>query len=172
MEIRPFRPEDLDEIRRLTVEAFDGVSIDQNIEQQFGPIAGKNWQWRKGRHIDADAAREPTGIFVAWHAGRIVGSITTWMDHDAGIGHVPNLTLTADVRGRGYGRQLLEFALRRFREHGLTHTRIETLEQNPTARKLYESYGFQEVARQIHYCGDLETCLLRTRNPHGTPEPD
>ena len=52
MRIRLFRPEDLDTIRALTVAAFEAVSIDRNIEKQFGMIHGHDWRWRKARHID------------------------------------------------------------------------------------------------------------------------
>ena len=37
--IRPYRDEDLPLLRAMTVEAFQGVSIDQNIEREFGPKA-------------------------------------------------------------------------------------------------------------------------------------
>lgn len=164
VEIRPYQPTDLETLRQITVEAFEGVSIDQNIEQQFGEIAGQSWQFRKGRHLDQDVSRDSAGIFVGTLDGEIIGSISTWMDQEAGIGHVPNLTLRAGYRGRGFGRQLLQFALNRFHEQGLSHVRIETLEQNAIGQQFYLSTGFREVARQIHYCGQLEECLSQLNN--------
>lgn len=155
MNIRPFRPEDLETLRAITVEAFDGVSIDQAMEREYGLINGQNWQWRKGRHLDADVAREPEGIFVAEIDGEIAGSISTWRDHDAGVGHIPNITFRPEYRGRGLGRRLIEYALDHFRNSGLTHARIETLVQNEVGNHLYQSIGFREVARQIHFCADL-----------------
>lgn len=155
LHIRPYRPEDLPIIREITVEAFDGVSIDQAIEQEFGTINGRDWRWRKGRHVDEDARREPQGIFVAEADGRIVGVITTWQDHEAGIGHVPNLALAPDYRGQGLGRRLIEFALEHFRRSGLTHAKIETVAQNEIGNHLYRSIGFREVARQVHFSMDL-----------------
>jgi ribosomal protein S18 acetylase RimI-like enzyme len=38
---------------------------------------------------------------------------------------------------------------------GLSHARIETLDQNEIGQTLYPSMGFEEVARQVHYCLDL-----------------
>ena len=99
--IRRFQPEDLPTLQSITVDAFDGVSIDRNTEDRFGVINQRDWKWRKARHIAADAEREPTGIFVAeTAAGRIVGYITTWCDREAGIGNIPNLALDAAFRGR------------------------------------------------------------------------
>ena len=155
MLIRPYQPDDLSTLKRITVAAFDGVSIDQGMQTFFGTIEGHDWQWRKARHLDEDVARDPSGIFVAEIDGRIVGCITTWQDREAGIGHIPNLAIEADCRGQGLGRQLIEFALQHFRDAGLTHAKIETLEQNATGQHLYTTLGFREVARQIHFVAEL-----------------
>ena len=63
--VRSFDPGDLEVIKRITVEAFSGVSIDEAAELVFGTINGHDWKWRKARHIDADVAREVDGILVA-----------------------------------------------------------------------------------------------------------
>lgn len=155
MHIRPYSPDDLPVLKQMTVEAFDGVSIDQGMEQVHGLINGRNWQWRKARHLDDDVAREAEGIFIAELEDRVIGYITTWRDLAAGIGHIPNLVVVADQRGRGLGRQLIQYALEHFRKSGLTHAKIETLVQNERGKHLYQSLGFQEVARQIHFVTDL-----------------
>lgn len=155
MLIRNFHPSDLPILKAMTVEAFDGVSIDQGMQRLFGDINGHDWKWRKARHLDDDVARDPQGIFVAEIEHRIVGYISTWQDTVAGIGHIPNLVIVADLRGQGLGRQLIQFALDHFRRCGLTHAKIETLEQNAVGNHLYSSLGFREVARQIHFVCDL-----------------
>lgn len=155
MLIRTFCPDDLPILKRIMVSAFDGVSIDQGMQKLFGIIHDHDWQWRKARHLDEDAAREPSGIFVAEIDGRIVGFISTWQDREAGIGHIPNLSLEPDCRGKGFGRQLIEYALQHFRDNGLTHAKIETLVQNAVGEHLYTSLGFREVARQIHFAAEL-----------------
>ncbi|MBI5759685.1 MAG: GNAT family N-acetyltransferase [Planctomycetales bacterium] len=155
MHIRPFRPDDLPRLKEITVEAFTGVSIDQGIEKQFGPIAGHDWRWRKARHLDEDTLTDPHGIFVAEIADRVVGYVSTWIDHETGIGHIPNLALVPECRGQGLGRQLLLHAFDHFHRAGITHAKIETLVQNEVGKHLYESLGFREVARQIHFVADL-----------------
>ncbi len=137
------------------VDAFDGVSIDQGMEAAFGPIAGHDWRWRKGRHFDDDVRRDPEGIIVAAIADEPVGFISTWIDREAGIGHIPNLSLTPECRGKGVGRRLVELALQRFRDVGICHAKIETLVQNDVGNSLYTSLGFREVARQIHFVAEL-----------------
>ena len=155
MLIRPFRADDLPTLKRITVEAFSGVSIDEGMERLYGVIHGHDWQWRKARHLDDDVARDASGIFVAEVDGRVVGGITTWQDREAGIGHIPNVAVEANYRGQGLGRSLIEHALQHFRDSGLTHAKIETLEQNEVGQHLYTSLGFREVARQIHFVAEL-----------------
>lgn len=157
MDIRSYRPEDLPVLKEITVEAFDGVSIDQGMERAFGIINGHDWKWRKARQLDDDAEREAHEIFVAEIGGQIVGYVATWQDHEAGIGHIPNISIVRGQRGRGLGRRLIEFVLDHFRQSGLTHAKIETLVQNEVGTHLYTSLGFREVARQVHFLADLSS---------------
>lgn len=150
--IREYRDEDLETIKSITVEAFEPVSIDRNIENKHGgPINGKDWKFRKAQHVEFDAQRDPQGIFIAEQDGEIVGYITTWHDKEAGVGNIPNLAVASGLRGQGIGRQLIQHALDFFKSIGLKYARIETLDQNPVGQKLYPDMGFEEIARQIHY---------------------
>ena len=151
MLIRAYREADREALKRITVEAFDGVSIDQNMEQRFGEVAGRDWRWRKARQIDDDLSADGAAVWVAEEGGEVVGYVTARLDRAAGVGFIPNLAVRAGRRGRGVGRQLIEHALAQFRAAGLEVARIETLEQNPVGRHLYPDCGFEEVARQIHY---------------------
>src|SRR5262245_58116369 len=108
MTIRPYRETDREPIKAITVEAFDGVSIDQNIERRFGLIADRDWRWRKARHIDEDIAAADAVVWVAENnRGEIIGYITTKIDRAAGVGLIPNLAVRAGLRGQGIGRKLI-----------------------------------------------------------------
>ena len=155
MHIRPSQPTDLETLKRLTVEGFSGVSIDHGMEQAFGLINGHDWRWRKARHIDVDLTRPEAAFFVAEDDGEVVGYVTTWLDREASIGHIPNLAVAASHRNQGLGRTLLEHAMNHFRAAGLTHAKIETLAQNAIGNHLYPSLGFIEVARQVHFVAKL-----------------
>jgi|AP45_3_1055517.scaffolds.fasta_scaffold15836_1 ribosomal protein S18 acetylase RimI-like enzyme len=167
--VRPFESRDLEVVKQITVEAFSGVSIDEAAELIFGSINGHDWKWRKARHIDADVAREVDGILVVESdQGEVVGYITSWQDTEAGIGYIPNLAFVPGWRGRGLGRKLIELALERFREAGLTLAKIETLAQNDVGHHLYTSIGFREVARQSHFFMDLQQASTADE-PTGEP---
>src|SRR5690348_11630227 len=113
--LRVYRPTDLEGIKKLTLDSFGGVTIEQNLETALGTFNGHDWRWRKARHIDEDAAANPAGIFIAESDGRMVGYITTRVDRDAGKGRIPNLAVAEEFRGRGLGRELIEHALDYFR---------------------------------------------------------
>lgn len=154
--IRRFKEEDRGKLKEITREAFDGVSIDQNIERLFGVIAGMRWYERKWMDIDADCDANPEGVFVAEVDGRVVGYITTRVDHRTRIGRIMNFAVSPPYQKMGIGSKLMSRALRYLRDEGMEFVRIETLEQNEVCRRLYPKLGFREVARQIHYIMPLK----------------
>jgi ribosomal protein S18 acetylase RimI-like enzyme len=53
-----------------------------------------------------------------------------------------------DMRGRGIGGQLLDQLAGYARENGYTRIRLDVIDTNPAARRLYERKGFQPVHTQ------------------------
>jgi ribosomal protein S18 acetylase RimI-like enzyme len=151
--IRPFHESDRKVVRQLTIAAFEGVSIDHNIDLRLGFVAGRDWHYRKSRDIDRDIDELDTLVAVAEdnHSGAVVGYVTMQCDLQTCIGWIHNLAVSTEARGHGLGRRLVEHALAHFHAAGMTIAKIETLEQNAVGRHLYPSVGFVEVARQIHY---------------------
>ena len=155
LSIRPYQDDDLGVLKEITVEAFDGIAIDQVIERREGLLRGEDWRARKVRHIDTDVYRETGAVYVAEIEGAVVGYVTTWTDETSGIGHIPNIAVRVAFQGMGIGRRLIDHALDGFRAAGITHARIETLETNAVGYGLYTSMGFEELARQVHFLKKL-----------------
>ena len=153
--IRRGRRADLAAVRRLTAASFLGVTLEQNVEQHLGRLNGRDWRWRKTRHVDEDFRHHPEGLFVAVARGRVVGYVTTVVDQESGRGRIPNLAVASAHRGHGLGRRLIEAALDSFRARKLAYAMIETMEQNQVGQHLYPACGFVEVARQVHYARRL-----------------
>jgi ribosomal protein S18 acetylase RimI-like enzyme len=153
--IRLFQADDLPELRRITVEGFEGIAIDQNIERHLGTIAGHDWRWRKARHVDEDCTANPGGVFVAEKDGRVLGYISTRLDRETGKGRIPNLAVDAVARSGGIGRALIAHALEYLRREGMECAVIETMANNPVGQHLYPSCGFVETGRQIHFARRL-----------------
>src|SRR5271170_64191 len=114
--IRSYRELDRPVVRELTVSAFEGVSIDHNIDLRLGPIAGRDWRWRKARDVDRDIDLLGAKLAVAEddQSGAVVGYVTMQCDAEARIGWIHNLVVAAEARGQGLGRRLIEHALSHF----------------------------------------------------------
>ncbi|MFW6161940.1 MAG: GNAT family N-acetyltransferase [Planctomycetota bacterium] len=154
--IRPYRSDDFDALVALTRVAFDGTSVDQNIERLYGVIGGLSWQERKARHVESDVTADPAGILVFEAEGEVVGYVSCRAHPRTRIGWIPNLAVHPEHQGRGIGRQLMAAAFDYLRRRGMAFVRIETLEQNERCRGWYPRLGFREVARQIHYIRPLD----------------
>lgn len=149
--IRLYQASDLTELKRITVEAFDGIAIDQRVEEELGVLHGHDWRSRKARHIDDDVEANSAGVFVAEEDGWILGYITTRLERAIGKGRIPNLAVVPEARGRGVGRQLIEHSLDYFRREGMSFAMIETMVYNDVGNHLYPACGFVEIARQVHF---------------------
>ena len=154
--IRTYKPSDLPALREITVICFEWVSIDHNIEKTFGQFTDTGWKARKAKHVDADVAANPDGVFVYEENGEVLGYISTRIDHDSKIGQIPNLSVLPACRGKGAGKALMKAAFDYFGEQGMGVAKIETREQNEIGRTFYPRSGFTEVARQIHYAMPLK----------------
>ena len=153
--IRPYRPEDLEALRRITVESFGGVALEALIEDRFGRWNERDWKARKADHMDEDVEANAAGCFVAERGEEILGYITTRVDRANLRGRIPNMAVVESARGLGLGRRLIHHALDYFRSEGLKVAQIETMATNPIGQHLYPSCGFEEVARQVHYAMKL-----------------
>ena len=151
MIIRRYEETDRESVKAITTICFEGVSIDYGIEVKYGPIDGKDWRWRKVRHIDDDITANAEGIFVAVENSEVIGYVTSRVDHDSKIGWIPNLAVLPAYQQCGLGKALIETALTYMAEAGMLYARIETLAHNTVGQHFYPSIGFEEVARQIHY---------------------
>ena len=154
--IRGYARSDNERIRELTLEGFDGVSIDQNADRQLGLDTEPLWETRKWAGVQAELEASPSDHCVAVLDGEVIGYITTNPQPDAGIGQIPNMAVDARYRRRGVASRLIEHALDHLRACGMRVAKIETLVQNAQGQTLYPSFGFREVARQIHYVRRLD----------------
>ena len=154
--IRSFRHTDRDALIEVTTRAFEGVSLDQNIEARYGVINGVGWRERKAAHAEADIVVNPDGILVFEENGRVVAFISCRFDRRTRIGSIPNLAVHPDHQSKGIGKRLLDAGLAYLVSMGMKFVRIETLEQNRRCMGLYPKLGFREIGRQIHYIMPLD----------------
>lgn len=153
--IRTYREADRARLKQLTVDSFAGAAIDKNIEDRFGLLNGTDWKERKAAHIDDDIAANADGVLVAEIDGEIVGYITVVLNRATKLGRIPNMAVDERCRGRGIGATLIDAADDYMRAQGMSHGKIETLDQNAVGNHLYPKKGYEEVARQVHFVKEL-----------------
>ena len=102
------------------------------------------------------------GFLVAERDGAIVGFVVGDVTPNAGrdIGHIKDLAVRPDSRGRGIGRALLRSGLARLRTAGAAVVRLEVRESNEAARSLYADEGFEPIRRAANYYRDGEDALV------------
>ena len=101
-------------------------------------------------------------FLVAEHDGAVVGFLVADVTPNAGrdIGHVKDLAVSPESRGRGLGRALLRAGLVRLRTAGAAVAKLEVREGNDPARSLYATEGFEPVRRVERYYEDGEDALV------------
>ncbi len=83
---------------------------------------------------------------------RVLGFIM--MRSVAGEAEVLTIAVAAARRGHGYGRRLIDEAIRRVYAEGVGEVFLEVDESNQPARALYRRLGFREVGRRKGYYAD------------------
>lgn len=76
-------------------------------------------------------------------------------------GHITNIAVAANQRGKGYGRAILEALIRDARSLGVQYMTLEVRRSNAPAIALYESFGFTiEGVRENYYQAEQEDALI------------
>lgn len=143
--IRDARPNDRDEVHALTLEAYAEYSTIMTP----GSWAGLE----RAVHAALDSQERMHRVVVE-HDGRVVGSVLLFppsADAYGGAGHrVPwpelrLLAVSADARGLGVGRLLVEECIQRARSDGARAIGLHTSQSMGGAMRLYARAGFERV---------------------------
>lgn len=134
LEIRRMEERDLDEVVAIEKESFSSP-----------------WQrWMFAREL----AEERSRFYVAIAGEHVVGYCGLWLIADEA--HIVNLAVTRRMRRKGVASALLAKALEEARAAGCTLATLEVRVSNEPALRLYEGFGFREVARRPRYYQDTE----------------
>lgn len=88
-------------------------------------------------------------FYVAFDGELLVGYCGFWLV--AGEAHITTIAVGQKLRGRGYGRRLLEHLLETAEGEGATLAALEVRTSNEPAIGLYTSLGFKLVGRRKGY---------------------
>jgi ribosomal protein S18 acetylase RimI-like enzyme len=138
--VREARPEEYDELGRITVEAYRraGETEDDYYPELLDVAA-------RARHVPLLAAVEEG-------SGRLLGTATFVPGpgpyHEGDFGDVASMRMLAvapAAQGRGVGRALVAECIARTRAGGRTGIALYTRPFMTAAHRLYESLGFRRV---------------------------
>lgn len=93
---------------------------------------------------DVDAGRSSIAVIEA--EDRVIGFCK--INYGNAVGDLEYLIVSEDHRGKGYGAQLMEWALNRFEELGIRDIDVKVADGN-NALTLYERYGFKMNAHLL-----------------------
>ena len=98
-------------------------------------------------------------FYVAFVDVELIGYSGFWLVLDEA--HITSLTVAADLRELGYGREQLMHLLAIGEDKGVQAFTLEVRESNLAARRLYESAGFQSVGlRKAYYSVTQEDAVV------------
>ncbi len=133
MSIRDAQPSDLELLHRLRDE------FQQELDKP--PFFGESWETVADEVADTLA----NGVaLIAEDDGTPVGyALASVVPRTPIRGHLYDLYVNGDVRGRGVGRELIGRTAERLRQRGVTHLSLDVALTNDSARRLYERLGFR-----------------------------
>jgi ribosomal-protein-alanine N-acetyltransferase len=126
--IRPMQETDLDEVYA--------------IEESVYP-----YPWTRG--IFNDCLLVGYSCWVYEQQGKVIAYVV--MSVAAGEAHILTLAVHPDSQGKGYAKQILNYALEIARERGADSVYLEVRPTNDRAISIYQKAGFNEIGIRKNY---------------------
>ncbi|WP_298857659.1 GNAT family N-acetyltransferase [uncultured Sulfitobacter sp.] len=145
IEIRPFTPDDRDWVVAAHADVY---AREAGFDDSFGVLVGEI--------VDAFIAEHDPAVergWIAWDGGVRLGSIFC-VRVDAQTAKLRLFQLSAQARGRGLGRRLLDVCTEFARVQGYRDMVLSTHRSHEAACALYLRNGWREVdERPVHHYG-------------------
>ncbi|HKJ43315.1 MAG TPA: ribosomal protein S18-alanine N-acetyltransferase [Sunxiuqinia sp.] len=112
------------------------------------------------RQINYLATRSSGFFWVLAEASEIAGFIVLLQRKNTRGLRIYSLAVSPNFRGKSYGRLLLEKALQTANENAKQYLYLEVSEENQSAIRLYQKFGFQITGKRKAYYKDGSAALL------------
>lgn len=155
-QIRAYAPDDLDEIVKLSILAWEPVFVAWQaiLGPELYPIAIYP-DWRQGQAgvVERICGDEKNFTWVSVVAGQIAGFIVYDLDHEKEIGEVQLLAVHPEFQNDGIGTALNHWVLERMQEAGMKLAVVGTGgdEGHTPARRSYEKAGYTGLPLVRYY---------------------
>lgn len=149
MQLRLATAADHASIEKLVLDAFEPITWQKKLDARMGPLNGRNWRERWQARLRKILATQI--VLLGEAEGAIAAMASATLDRDAALGHIDVLGVSRDFQGRGFGREMLQGMLEHLKGQGCQYVNLDCLTDNDAANALYQSEGFEEVARHIRW---------------------
>ena len=160
--IRKVLPEEANKYTALHIacwrDAYTGIMPDEYLNNMSAELEQKAERCKMA--IDEQGDCE---FFCAIHNDDMIGRLIFGKSNDEDkpdAGDVFAIYLLADYWGKGYGKQMMDFAASELKRSGYQETIIWVLEENTRGRQFYERYGFVlDGTKKVMELGKSLTCV-------------
>ncbi|NLP42655.1 MAG: ribosomal protein S18-alanine N-acetyltransferase [Veillonellaceae bacterium] len=137
--IRPMEAKDIDAVLEVERQSFDTPWSREAFENE----------------VDNDLAY----YLILVNENRVIGYGGMWIIVDEA--HITNIALLPAYREKGLGKRLLSAMISLAKDKGARSMTLEVRVSNTPAKKLYDSFGFEECGlRQGYYTDNNEDALI------------
>ena len=146
--IRPVTDSDLPRIKEISEISWRGQGGDWLAEQTFGRLGGKPWFDWFWPNIRTKCQQHPDWVYVSQVQEQLVGFVSLSLNPQTHTGSIGYNALDPSFRGRGYGRQQIEFILDRFRREHVDYVNVIVAlnDGHGAAKAIYEKVGCETTA--------------------------
>jgi ribosomal protein S18 acetylase RimI-like enzyme len=149
--VRPMTSSEFEDYAAWSVDAY-AMELERNrrasgelaktrAEQSFASILPDGLTTAEQALMTAEDAETGEHVGLLWFGPSTDDSAVAWLW---------DITVDEEVRGRGYGRALMLRFEEEARARGYARAGLNVFGDNAIARRLYESLGYRESARQLH----------------------
>lgn len=137
-------------IEQMTSKDIDGVfEVEKNCFEHH---------WSKDA-FKKELNNEVAIYLVAKLDGKVVGYVGIWFVMDEG--HITNVAVHSDYRGRKIGDKLVQALVELCRENNIVSMTLEVRVSNIVAQNLYKKYGFKLAGiRKEYYSDNKEDAMI------------
>ena len=149
MHTRIAEPSDWTAIEHLVIESFEPITWARTLDERFGPLNGLAWRDRWKLRLSKIFQEQI--ILIGVIDGEIAGVSTSTIDSRPALAYIDILAVSPNYQKQGLGREMLRATIAELQRRGAQFVNLDCLTNNEKANELYQSEGFEEVARHIRW---------------------
>jgi len=133
----------------MVIACFEPITWARTLDARFGQLNGCDWRERWKQRLEKVFAGQI--VLVGEDEDGLAAVSTSTLDERTALAYIDILAVAPDRQRRGYGREMLRATMRHLQSLGAQYANLDCLTNNLQGNELYQSEGFEEVARHIRW---------------------